>query len=358
MFLRFVIQAIKHRRQRLLLALSALTVAATLATVLFAVYGTIEARVRQEFRSYGANLTATPSTSTTLPLTLLASAREQGAEAAPWLIAQTAINGIPLAIAGFDPAASAPMTTYWHIEGSRELGPNDCLAGQTLAAQFNLKPGSSLPIQPTPCSVKGVLSTGGPEDAQLLLPLAAAAKLANQPEAATRIDIRAPGNRLEPVRDALAAAWPQADIRINRAVADTESTVVLKIRAALLLLTLLILTITTLCVTSNFTEAVLERAREVGIMKALGAAERRIAALFVSESAVVALIASLVGYALGTLAAALIGQQIFGAAAGLNPDWRVFLSVTGVMLFVASLATAISASRIWAIEPARILRGE
>jgi putative ABC transport system permease protein len=143
-----------------------------------------------------------------------------------------------------------------------------------------------------------------------------------------------------------------------RSVADTESNVVLKIRAALFLLTLVILAITTLCVTSNFTEMVIERSKEIGILKALGGAESRIATFFVSESAALALAATAVGYAAGVVAAAAIGRQIFGGAFRLQPDWLVFLIVAAVMLGVASLATAIAASRIWGIQPAIILRGE
>jgi putative ABC transport system permease protein len=141
-------------------------------------------------------------------------------------------------------------------------------------------------------------------------------------------------------------------------VAETESSVVVKVRAALFLLTFLILAITTLCVASNFSEMVLERSREIGILKALGGLERGIAAFFISESAALAILASGIGYILGILAAAAIGQQIFGGSFRLESTWQVPLAVTVVMLIVAALATAIAAARIWGIQPAVILRGE
>jgi putative ABC transport system permease protein len=124
------------------------------------------------------------------------------------------------------------------------------------------------------------------------------------------------------------------------------------------LLTLVILAITTLCVSSNFSEMVIERSKEIGILKALGAAERKIAALFISESAGLALAATVSGYVVGVFAAAAIGSQIFGGLFHPRADWRVFCSVTAVMLAVSALATAIAASRIWRIQPAGILRGE
>jgi putative ABC transport system permease protein len=160
------------------------------------------------------------------------------------------------------------------------------------------------------------------------------------------------------VRSALAAQFPAADVRTVLAVAATESNVVLKLRASLFLLTLLILIITTLCVSGNFTEMVIERSKEIGILKALGGAESRIAAFFVSESAALGFGATIVGYLAGIFAAAAIGQEIFGGPFRVQPDWLVFAGVAGVMLAVAAIATTIAASRIWSIQPAIVLRGE
>ena len=60
MFWRFVLAAVRLRRRRLLLAFSALAVAATLATALFSVYSDIERKMRAEFRGLGANLILAP----------------------------------------------------------------------------------------------------------------------------------------------------------------------------------------------------------------------------------------------------------------------------------------------------------
>jgi len=341
MFLRFTLQALRYRKQRLLLSFSALAIGAALATVLFGIYGTVERRMHEEFRSYGANIAAVPLSGKTIPLELAAAAEKLGATAAPFLITSSG----PMVVAGFDPAKSAAMTSYWHVKGARE-----CLAGENL----HLAIGAQTPV----CTITGTVSTGGAEDNELLVPFAAAANLAGIHDAASVIEIRAPGDRVEIVRAALAKQFPAADVRTIRAVAETESSVVLKIRASLLLLTIIILGITALCVTSNFSQMVIERAKEIGILKALGGVERRIAALFISESAALALAATIAGYAAGLLAAAAIGREVFGGAFHIDVNWLVFGGVAGVMLAVAAIATGIAASRIWTIEPAIILRGE
>ena len=358
MFFKFILRALEYRKRRLLLAFAALAVAATLATVLFGIYGTVERRIRGEFSSYGANIVAAPVNGSTVPVSIREAAQRLGAEAAAFLVTTGQGGEETVPVVGFESGpAAARMTAYWHITGTRDIHTGECIAGQLLADRLNLHPGDRATMGRVPCIVKGIVSTGGAEDQELLVPFSDASS-ENMTGLASFIEIRAPGDRVEAIRSALAAQFPTADIRTVRSVADTESNVVLKIRAALFLLTLLLLGITTLCVSSNFTEMVIERSKEIGIMKALGAAERRIAAFFVSESAALALAAAVAGYLLGILAAAAIGRQIFGGAFQIQASWLVFLMVSVVMLGVAAVATAIAASRIWGIQPAIILRGE
>lgn len=358
MYWRFLYRALVFRKQRLMLAFAALAVAATLATVLFGIYSSVDRRMREEFRSYGANLVAVATDGTTVPLGIAGAAEQAGAEAAPFLTTVGRVNGNAVAVLGFLPGKADKLTAYWHIDGTRDLGPKDCLAGETVAKNLHLSVGDALPLEKAPCTLRGIVSTGAAEDVELLVPFATAVRISGIDQRASVIQIRAPGERLEAIRTRLSAQFPLADIRTVRAVAGTESNVILKIRASLLLLTTLILVITTLCVSSNFSELVMERSKEIGILKALGAAERRIAGFFLSEAAALAVAATLLGYSAGLLGAAFIGREVFGGGLQFQPDWLVFLTVALVMLLVASLATAISASRVWSIQPAAILRGE
>src|SRR5580698_1720105 len=112
MFWTFVIRALEYRKQRLMLAFSALTIAATLATVLFGIYGTVEQRFRDEFRSYGANIAAVPVNDKTVPIAIAAAAERLGADAAPFLITSGRMGSQTIPIAGFVPGKSRQMTSY------------------------------------------------------------------------------------------------------------------------------------------------------------------------------------------------------------------------------------------------------
>jgi putative ABC transport system permease protein len=352
-FLRFSLSALRYRKQRLILAFGALAVAAALATVMFGIYSSVEQRIRGEFRSYGANLVAVAVNGGTVPLSILDAAKREGAQATPVLVTSGRINNQAIPVAGVTTAKQ-----YWHVQGAPAITPGKCLAGESLAAQLNLQLNAPVALEGQPCTLAGIISSGSTEDQELIVDFASAAALSGIHDAASAIEIQAPGDHLDAIRTTLAAQFPSADIRTVRAVAGTESNVVVKMRAALLLLTLLILAITTLCVTSNFSEIVIDRAKEIGIMKALGGAERGIAAFFISESVTLAVLATLIGYTAGIFAAAGIGREIFGGVFHVNVDWQVLAGVAAVMLLVATVATAIATARIWNIQPAVILRGE
>ncbi len=344
-FLRFSLSALRYRRQRLLLAFGALAVAAALATVMFGIYSSVAQRIQNEFRSYGANLVAVAVNGGTVPLSIVDAAKKEGAQVSPVLVTSTRIGEQVVPVAG----VNAPYS-YWKVTGSSAIEPGKCLAGESLGLALNASVMN--------CRITGIVATGGAEDREIIVDFATAAALSGIHDAASQIQIEAPGDRMEAIRAKLSAQFPAADIRTVRAVAGTESNVVVKMRAALFLLTLLILAITTLCVTSNFSEMVIDRAKEIGIMKALGGAEQRIAGFFLSESAALALAATVTGYTVGVFAAAGIGSEIFGGTFHIQLDWAVLGGVAAVMLVVAMAATAIATARIWGIQPAVILRGE
>jgi putative ABC transport system permease protein len=355
MYWTFVAGAVRLRRRRLVLAFSALSVAAALATTLFSVYSDIERKISAEFSTFGANLVIAPAGSAvTVPLQAVDTARKLGAIAAPFLFARGKLNGETVLLAGVDLAAAQPLTQYWHVEGSL----TGCLAGATAAEHFHLRPGDGANIEGAPCRISGIVSTGGSEDNEFILPLGMVAAVAGVKDAASLVQVRVPAGRVASMQSQLHTALPGTDVRLVRAVSETESSVVLKLRLALFLLLALILTITTMSVSSNFSELVLERSREIGILKAIGAAERKIAALFVSESLMLALGSTLAGYTAGVLLAGWIGSSVFAAPFSVHVDMTVLLLAALVTLVVAFAATALAAGRIWRIQPAAILRGE
>lgn len=347
MFSRFVLAGLRYRRRRLMVTFAALSVASALATVLFSVYSDLERKLRGEFRRNGANVILAPAGGTA-PWRVVEEAEKLGVAAAPFLFTVGQLRGEPVVVAALDFARAAELTAYWRVEGARRALEGECLAGSEAARHFGLALGQRLELEGAPCILRGIVTTGGAEDAQLLVTLP-------RVDAVSLILVRADAGQLPALR-----RIPGIDVRLLHAVAETEANVVLKVRQVLFLLSVLILTITTLCVTSNFSALLFERRKEIGILKAIGAAERGIAALFFAESLTLAAAATVAGYALGLGAAYGIGRRVFPSSAGVLPgvDWFAVFPVAAVTLAVAAVATLVPASRIWRLEAAQVLRGD
>jgi putative ABC transport system permease protein len=344
MFWRFVYAAVKLRRRRLSLAFFAMAIAGALATALFQVYSDVEKKLSQQFQAYGANVVVAPvAGAVTVPLTSVDEVRKLGGTAAPFLYHLSQLDGKPVVIAGVD---DSKLLQYWHVEGKRGV----CLAGVSL----DLRVGDTAHLNGYSCKVDGIVSTGGSEDAQVILPLAAVAKLSGVADAASLIAVRMAPDK---IRD-LVKALPLADVRLVRAVAETEANVVVKVRVALFLLMAVILGIVTISVSSNFGELVMERSKEIGILKAIGAGETRIAGLFAAEASILAFGASVTGYLCGVLLAGWIDRSVFETPFAVHVSPMVLCLASAVTFAVALAATGTAAGRIWSIQPAIILRGE
>lgn len=352
MILRLAARALWERRQRAGLALAALTVAAALATSLVGLYADIERKLRGQFRGYGANLVVAPAGDRrTLPVDWVVAAESYG-PAAPWLYWVETVEGEPVVLAGVDFRRVEPLAGYWQVSGRRRPVAGECLAGERVAERFRLRVGSRIGSW----QVAGIVSTGGAEDSQILLPIEQVARRAGLAGAASLIAARVDGSQAERARWELAARLPQAEVRLLRAVVESEAAVVLKIRGTLLLLTLLTLVITGLCVMNNFGAIVHQRRKEIGILKAIGGADRRIAALLGVEVGALAVAGSLAGFGLGWWITRWLGWEIFRQPA--PPPLESLPLVLAVTLLVALAGTAAPLLRLRSIEPAVTLRGE
>jgi putative ABC transport system permease protein len=280
-------------------------------------------------------------------------AEAAGASAAPFLFTVGQLQGEPVVVAAVDFSRAAALTGFWRVEGERRAAAGECLAGSEAAKHFHLAAGQALELDGVRCTLRGIVTTGGPEDAQILVPLGAR-------DAVSLIQIRADPPRLPDLRERMKRKFPGVDVRLLYAVAETEANVVLKVKSVLFLLSVLILAVTTLCVTTNFSALLVERRKEIGVLKAIGAGERAIAALFFAESLVLALTSTASGYGAGLGAAYWIGRRIFPSAAGALPgvDLLSFFPVAATTLAVAALGTILPAARIWRLEAAEVLRGD
>lgn len=140
-----------------------------------------------------------------------------------------------------------------------------------------------------------------------------------------------------------------------RQVAETEGAVLSKVQLLMTLLTAAALISTALAISSLMTAVVLDRAKEVGLSKALGAANWLVVALFLAEAALLGLIGGVAGYGAGILLAQSVARGVFGTALSLKV---AVLPLTLSLSVLITLGGSLAAIRtIIGFSPKEVLHG-
>ena len=282
-----------------------------------------------------------------------------------------------------------PLRSWWSVRGAwpGAGSADDVMVGVRLAAQEGIRPGDHLTISAGRTSAQvvavGVFDSGDDESDELVAPLALVQKLSGQAGRVGWVEVAAlttPDNdlarRAAQDPDSLSArdreTWYctayvssisyQLEEAITgsvakpvRQVADSEGLVLSKTSFLMMLITGLALAATALGIANLVTVSVMERAAEIGLLKALGASGRAVVGLILTETLVVALAGGIVGFGAGFGVAQAIGQIAFGSSIDFRP-----LSIPVMAAFVVGVTAigSLPAIRLLtSLRPAEVLHG-
>lgn len=420
MFGRLVYESFRRQKRRKLLAGVAITLGVGVATAMIAVATDIGDKISRELRTYGANLIVTPQEDTLdvqiggidlkppsdgaylndadLPKIRGTFWHHNIVGFAPMLPVSVRTSNDPNAknltllgtyfskrlTFGKEEFVTGVRITHpwWKIQGAwPDDNSPDVLLGETLAATLNRKPGDDIKIAGQAHRISGILSTGGAEDTQIVAPLALAQQILGKPGAVRRLYVSALTkpedalSRRDPksmnpemfdrwycspyvasIAYQLQEAIPHSHAEQIRQIAQNEGTVLSRIKGLMLLVTLAALFASALAVSAAMATAIFERRTEVGLMKALGAGNVSVAALFFAEALLLALMGGVVGFAGGSLLARQIGRSIFDSQITIEPVlFPVILAIAVIVTFAGS---AMAIRRAVKFDPVYALRGE
>jgi putative ABC transport system permease protein len=415
MFVRLVYESFRRQTRRKLLMAVAVTLGAAVSTAMIAIAINIGDKISHELRSYGANLVVTPAddsldvqigsvnlkpaggatlSEADLPKIKGIFWRNNITGFTPELPVSVKVGGTEVTLVGTYFAKTLSFgkqefTTgarqtfpWWKVEGAWPAdNSNQVLVGEKLAAEHGIESGGNIQLDGTAYPVAGILSTGSVEDEQIIAPLSLAQTIAKQPDAVGKIFVSAvtkpedafarrnpdsltPADRdrwyCSPYPQSIAyqlqEVIPRAHAEQIRQVAQNEGNVLSRIEGLMLLITLAALFTSGLAVSAAMATAMFERRQEIGLMKALGAGQFALSAIFVTESMLLACAGGLVGFAGGTLLARKLGQRIFGSAIAVEPVLLPLILAIAVVVTFAGSATAIR--RAVKYDPVHALKGE
>ena len=157
---------------------------------------------------------------------------------------------------------------------------------------------------------------------------------------------------VERIRQSDSGVSPQLVKRIT----ESQTTVLSKLSALVLLVTIIVLALTMICVATTMTAVVTERRREIGLRKALGASDRSIMLEFMGEGLLLGLIGGLLGSLLGFGFAYLVSTNVFNSTITFLP---ALIPITVlVALAVTALACIMPVRNATKVDPALVLKGE
>jgi putative ABC transport system permease protein len=364
MTLRILLAALTHRKGQIAIACLSVALGSALAVTAVGLRGT-QQTLERELSRYGANLLVLPKPGHSLDeasLTVLD--RMMGSSDlesySPLLSLAAKIGERDVGVAGLRFAQARNLHPWWSVKGAWPTDGSSALIGANAARKLGLQPGESFTVKTRRAAVTlrvaGLLETGGSEENQIVVDLQTAQTLTGRRGALSLIEARAPSRKLASLTRDLGSSIPDAEVRTPILVAKAEERLVQRLERLLLLVSIVVLGASGLGVLAAMTARALERRREVGLMKALGAAEARVAWLFALEAAAIGVIGGLGGAALGLLLTTAITLQLSGA---LPPPslWAPLIGV-GVGLGVALCASLAPIRRAARTAPAVILRGE
>ncbi|MFM2475650.1 ABC transporter permease [Celerinatantimonas sp. MCCC 1A17872] len=281
------------------------------------------------------------------------------------------------------------ISSYWNVNGQ---WPQDdqmqALLGRSLAKKTGWKVGDIVHLtgvngQSNEVTITGILANGEKEEDSLVMPLHIAQHLLGLEGKVESIKVSAltvPENALSrkaredlqsldsdeydrwfctafvsSISFQLEKALSNASVRPVWQVAASEGIVIGKIQSLLFMVTLAAFIAAAMGIASLVTNTILQRAKEIGLMKSLGAHNWQIYLIFYSESVLCGLIGGLLGCGGGYLLAKVMGYTLFHSAIGFH--WIIVPVMLFIAIIISVCGTYYPSRRIAALYPIEVLYG-
>ena len=386
MFFRMITASLMRRRSRMLVALLAIAIGATILSGLVTIYYDVPRQMGAQFRNYGANMIFTPVegklTLTDIEDGISVIKADELVGATPFRYETVRIHEQPVLAAGTDFENAKKTSPYWLVEGEWPAASGEIMVGKNIAENLKLAAGDTLTAvytkenakkdaadekkdeeedaEITECdfTVVSLLSTGGSEENYVYISMEDLEALTGEGGIAdlAEISISASSADLESYTEKIGEAVPSVTASLVKRVTASETTVLSKLQALVLLVTVVVLALTMICVATTMTAVVAERRREIGLRKAIGATDASLIAEFMGEGMLLGGIGGIIGSVVGFAFAQTVSVHVFSSSITFKP---LLVPVTIIVsVAVTGLACLLPIRSATRVDPALVLKGE
>lgn len=395
MYIKLVLNSLIRRKARMIVALLAIAIGATIMSGLVTIYYDIPRQLGKEFRSYGANFVVLPSGNEKISEEEFQNLKSKimvhnVVGVAPYRYETTKINQQPYILTGTDMIEVKNNSPFWYIEGewTTNEDTDNVMIGKEISKKLNLQIGDTFTVEGPKAgtkviaskqsdsaeeskkkdlgsnfyakklTVKGIITTGGAEESFIFLPITLLGEIL---EDVIQIDgmecsVEADSKQLELLAENLEKYDKNIIARPVKRMTQSQDIVLGKLQVLVLLVNIVVLVLTMISVSTTMMAVVAERRKEIGLKKALGAYNSEIKKEFLGEGSALGFIGGILGVGLGFLFAQEVSLNVFGRA--IEFQW-LFAPITVIVsMLITTLACLYPVKKAMEIEPALVLKGE
>lgn len=374
---RFIIKTVMssliRRRSRIAVALLGVAIGATVLLGMVTLCYDIPRQMGQEFRSYGANVLFMPANNQpTMNMAEVKKAvnllpKNKVLGVTPFRYDSIRSNQHPYTIVGTDFDQVTKTSPYWQIEGSLPQNSHEIMIGIDIANFAMLNIGSKVAISgkskqnsrfEEEMTITGIVKTGRSEDNFIFINLHDLEQLLEESDQAevVEVSITATEAELKQYIDTISAQSKTIEPHLIKWVTQSETSVLGKLSSLLYLVTSVVLVLTMICVATTMMTVVMERRKEIGLKKAIGADNKSIAKEFLAEGLVLGIVGGIIGAFCGLIFAQVISANVFGRSIVI--EFYLIPITIIISAVVTVIACLIPVKRAVEVQPALVLRGE
>ncbi len=372
MYWKMVVSSLARRKARMITALLAIAMGATILSGLGTIYYDIPRQMGKEFRSYGANLIIIPTDSEkriseeqikTIKSHIPA---DKLVGLAPYIYENAKIHQQPYMVAATDIDGARKNAPYWLIHGEWPQKSRDILIGREIADNIGLNIGDTFVLNTpkadgkltaTNFNVTGTVTTGGKEEELLFMSTEDIRSIVGDKDYdVVEASVEASQAELQKIADEISAADKALTPQLVKRVTASQDVVLEKLQALVWIVSIVVLIIMMICVSTTMMAVITERRKEIGLKKALGASNKSVVTDFLGEGVALGLLGGALGVVFGYFFANRVSVSVFAREVNFLYALVPVTVVTSVVITV--VACLIPVRSAVDVEPALVLRGE